>query len=96
MPRKPDGSLGYRCPSEPVAVYVERHDGRAANTAERRCLCNALLATADLAQQRPDGYTEPPIVTTGTDFTGVRHLMSMAPDGRTYTARDAVDYLLDT
>ena len=94
--RKPDGSLGYRCPSEPVPIYVERHDGRAANTVERRCLCNALLATAELGQRRSDGYTEPPIVTAGTDFTAVRHLMSRAPDGRTYSARDAIDYLLDT
>lgn len=92
--RKPDGSVGYRCPSEPVEIYTERHGGRAANTTARRCLCNALLATADLAQQRPDGYTEPPIVTSGTDYTGVRHLLSQAPDGRTYTARDAVAYLL--
>ncbi|HZU58509.1 MAG TPA: nitronate monooxygenase [Actinocrinis sp.] len=92
--RKPDGSVGYRCPSEPVAIYTERHGGRSANAAARRCLCNALLATAGLAQQRPDGYTEPPIVTSGTDYTGVRALLSQAPDGQTYTARDAVAYLL--
>jgi NAD(P)H-dependent flavin oxidoreductase YrpB (nitropropane dioxygenase family) len=52
--RKPDGTIGYRCPSEPVAVY-ERHGGRPANTVGRRCLCNALLATAGFAQQRRDG-----------------------------------------
>jgi NAD(P)H-dependent flavin oxidoreductase YrpB (nitropropane dioxygenase family) len=92
--RKPDGSVGYRCPAEPVAIYVDRRSGRAANTVGRRCLCNALLATAGLPQQRPDGSTEPPIVTAGTDFTGVRHLLSAAPDGATYTARDAVAYLL--
>ncbi|HZP49606.1 nitronate monooxygenase [Actinocrinis sp.] len=92
--RKPDGSVGYRCPSEPVDIYVERHGGREANTVGRACLCNGLLATAGLAQQRAGGYTEPPIVTAGTDFTGVRHLISRAHDGRTYTARDAVDYLL--
>jgi hypothetical protein len=86
--------VGYRCPSEPVAIYTERHGGRSANATARRCLCNALLATAGLAQQRPDGYTEPPIVTSGTDYTGVRALLSQAPDGQTYTARDAVAYLL--
>lgn len=92
--RKPDGSVGYRCPAEPVTIYVERRGGRQANTAGRRCLCNALLATAGLPQRRPDGYTEPPIVTAGTDFTGVRDLLSRTPDGRTYAASDAVTYLL--
>jgi NAD(P)H-dependent flavin oxidoreductase YrpB (nitropropane dioxygenase family) len=91
--RKPDGSVGYRCPAEPVAMYVDRRGGRAENTVGRRCLCNALLATAGMPQQRPDGYTEPPIVTAGTDFTGVRQLLSRA-DGGTYTARDAVAHLL--
>jgi hypothetical protein len=75
-------------------MYVDRRGGRQANTAGRRCLCNALLATAGLPQQRPDGYTEPPIVTAGTDLAGVRHLLSTAGDGATYTARDAVAYLL--
>jgi hypothetical protein len=58
------------------------------------CLCNALLATADMPQRRPDGYREPAIVTAGGDFTGVRHLLAAAADGGTYDARDAVDYLL--
>jgi NAD(P)H-dependent flavin oxidoreductase YrpB (nitropropane dioxygenase family) len=92
--RKPDGSIGYRCPAEPVATYVDRRGGRVDNTTGRRCLCNALLATAGLPQQRPAGYTEPPIVTTGTDFTGVRDLLSRAGDGETYTAHDAIAYLL--
>jgi NAD(P)H-dependent flavin oxidoreductase YrpB (nitropropane dioxygenase family) len=92
--RKPDGSVGYRCPAEPVDMYVGRRGGRPANTVGRRCLCNALLATAGLPQQRPGGYTEPPIVTTGTDFTGVRHLLSTVDEGAMYTARDAVAYLL--
>lgn len=92
--RKTDGTIGYRCPAEPVAVY-ERHGGRPANTAGRRCLCNALLATAGLAQQRPDGHAEPAIVTTGADFTAVRDLVARLPAGqRTYSAQDVVTYLL--
>lgn len=92
--RKPDNTIGYRCPSEPVAVY-ERHGGRPANTEGRRCLCNALLATADLAQQRAGGYAEPAIVTTGVDYTAVRDLIARVPAGeRTYSARDVVTYLL--
>lgn len=92
--RKPDGAIGYRCPSEPVAVY-ERHGGRPANTVGRRCLCNALLATAGFAQHRPGGYAEPALVTTGVDFTAVRDLIAHVPTGeRTYAAQDVVTYLL--
>jgi NAD(P)H-dependent flavin oxidoreductase YrpB (nitropropane dioxygenase family) len=94
--RKDDTTIGYRCPSEPVAVY-EHHGGRPANTDGRRCLCNALLATAGLAQQRPDGHAEPAIVTSGEDYTGVRDLVANLSAGqRTYTARDVVTYLLGT
>ena len=94
--RKPDGTIGYRCPSEPVEMYVQRRGGRIQNTEGRRCLCNALLATAGFPQLRPGGYTEPPIVTAGTDFTGPRHLLARTRHGETYTARDAIDYLLGT
>ncbi|HEX6467716.1 MAG TPA: nitronate monooxygenase [Streptosporangiaceae bacterium] len=95
--RKPDGTIGYRCPSEPVDIYTGRRGGRLANTVDRRCLCNALMATADLAQRRPGGYVEPPIVTAGTDFAAVRHLLARRRPGEsTYTARDVIDYLLGT
>lgn len=78
-----------------MAVYA-RHGGRPANTVGRRCLCNALLATAGLAQHRPDGHAEPAIVTSGTDYTAVRDLTAHLPTGqRTYTAHDVVTYLLD-
>ena len=94
--RKADATIGYRCPSEPVAVY-ERHGGRPANTVGRQCLCNALMATAGLAQHRPDGRAEPAIVTSGTDYTAVRDLISQLPAGqRTYTAHDVITYLLST
>jgi NAD(P)H-dependent flavin oxidoreductase YrpB (nitropropane dioxygenase family) len=92
--RKPDGTVGYRCPAEPVTVY-ERHGGRAPNTADRRCLCNALLAAVDLGQVRPGGSIEPPIVTAGNDFSGVRHLYRNRPPGAaSYRAADVVAYLL--
>ena len=92
--RKPDGSVGYRCPAEPVPMYVDRRGGRVENTTGRGCLCNALMAACDLPQQRADGYTEPPIVTAGTDFTGVRDLLARVNGARSYTARDAITYLL--
>jgi len=91
--RKPDGTIGYRCPAEPLAVY-EGHGGRTANTVGRRCLCNGLMATAGLAQQRAHGYTEPAVVTAGDDFTAVRQLLLRASGRDTYDAADVVAYLL--
>ncbi|MEU8251543.1 nitronate monooxygenase [Nonomuraea sp. NPDC048916] len=64
---RPDGALGYRCPAEPVEIYVRK--GRPAEEAEgRRCLCNGLLAAIGLGQRRPDGYQEPPLLTLGQDI----------------------------
>ena len=92
--RKPDGTVGFRCPAEPVNVY-EGHGGRPANTDGRRCICNGLIATAGLAQHRAHGYVEPAIVTAGLDFTGVRHLLRQVPAGQeTYSAAAVVEYLL--
>jgi NAD(P)H-dependent flavin oxidoreductase YrpB (nitropropane dioxygenase family) len=94
--RRPDGRIGYRCPAEPVTMY-ESHGGRSANTVGRRCICNGLMATAGFAQRRADGADEPAVVTAGTDFTAVRHLMATVPPGEeTYTAEQVVRYLLGT
>jgi NAD(P)H-dependent flavin oxidoreductase YrpB (nitropropane dioxygenase family) len=94
--RRADGDVGYRCPAEPVAVYLRRGGGRVENTQGRRCLCNGLLAAAGFAQQRGDGYAEPAVVTAGRDFTAVRDLLRRRPAGRpTYSAADVVAYLLD-
>jgi len=93
--RRADGSVGYRCPAEPVAMYRGHGGGREANTAGRRCLCNGLMAAAGFAQHRAQGYAEPAVLTAGDDFTGVRELLRRLPPGReTYRAADVVDYLL--
>ena len=92
--RKPDGAIGYRCPAEPTRVYVEHKGGRAANTDGRRCVCNALMATAGLPQHRPNGNVEPPLITAGNDFTAVAALMAALPAGQAfYPARAVIDYL---
>jgi NAD(P)H-dependent flavin oxidoreductase YrpB (nitropropane dioxygenase family) len=90
--KKPDGSIGYRCPAEPTATYVDRKGGRQGNTEGRACLCNALMASADLAQQRPHEYVEPPLVTAGNDFTAVSVLASGHDDP--YPAQAVLAYLL--
>ncbi len=86
-----NGSVAYRCPGEPVAVYVEK-GGAAADTVGRKCLCNALLADVGLGQERRDGYRETTLLTLGTDLDGPRRMLAAHPSG--WTAAQAVDFLL--
>jgi NAD(P)H-dependent flavin oxidoreductase YrpB (nitropropane dioxygenase family) len=90
--RQADGTIGYRCPAEPIKMYVDK-GGRAANTEGRVCLCNALLATAGLPQERPHGYDEPAIVTSGDDFGAVAALIRSRADEAPYPASAVIDYL---
>lgn len=92
--RKENGKVGFRCPAEPVESYVKK-GGNFADTAERRCLCNTLCATVGLGQRRPGSVLqeEPPLITIGEDL---HFLHDLAPDGGTYTARQAVQYLVSS
>jgi NAD(P)H-dependent flavin oxidoreductase YrpB (nitropropane dioxygenase family) len=88
--RAPDGRVGYRCPAEPVADYV-RKGGDPADTKGRLCVCNGLVATIDLAQSRPGGQMELPLVTAGND---IAHIADFARPGHdTYSAADVVAVL---
>ncbi len=89
--KREDGTLGYRCPSEPVEDYLEKGGDRA-ETVGRKCLCNGLMANIGLAQRRPGGYVEQPLVTAGDDLQVLAQLA--ARYGEEYGARDVVDYLL--
>lgn len=89
--RKDDGSLGYRCASEPIDAYVAK-GGTVEETEGRKCLCNALLANIGLPQSRRDGYTEETLVTAGDDLPHLAKIL-----GRNildYTADDALNFLL--
>lgn len=88
---RPDGSMGYRCPAEPVDAYL-RKGGDVADTIGRSCLCNALTADIGLGQHRKDGYVEQPLVTLGEDLDGARDLLASHPEG--WSAATAVAYLL--
>jgi NAD(P)H-dependent flavin oxidoreductase YrpB (nitropropane dioxygenase family) len=88
--RKEDGSLGYRCPSEPVKDYV-RKGGALEETVGRKCLCNGLLATVELPQKQASGYTELPIMTAGDEVANVAQFLK--PGADTYTAADVIDFL---
>jgi NAD(P)H-dependent flavin oxidoreductase YrpB (nitropropane dioxygenase family) len=91
--RTADGTLAYRCPAEPVDDYV-RKGGDAADTVGRKCLCNALLADVGLGQVRASGATEPALLTSGDDFSSVARLLGTGRGRPTYTAADAVAFLL--
>jgi NAD(P)H-dependent flavin oxidoreductase YrpB (nitropropane dioxygenase family) len=86
-----DGAVGFRCPAEPVHMYV-RKGGDAADTVGRACLCNALTATAGLGQTRKDGYRELPLVTLGTDLDGAGGLRAAHAEG--WGAADVVAWLM--
>jgi len=84
-----DGSLGYRCPAEPVASYL-RKGGALEDTVGRRCLCNGLLAAIGLGQRRAEGV-EPPLLTSGEDLSFVAPLVGR--HGLDYSAGDVIAYL---
>ena len=86
----PDGTVDYRCASEPVDAYV-RKGGKVEETEGRRCLCNALLANIGHAQVRDGGRVEPPLLTSGDDLQSLSTFLA----GRSrYSAAEVIDYLL--
>ncbi|NCO39624.1 MAG: 2-nitropropane dioxygenase [Armatimonadetes bacterium CG_4_10_14_3_um_filter_66_18] len=89
--RKPEGSLGYRCPAEPVNAY-ERKGGKAEQTLGRKCLCNGLLANIGIPQCHASGYVEKMLLTAGDDLKKLSPLVEQSGDS--YSARDVVKYLL--
>lgn len=89
--KRDDGTLGYRCASEPIDQYLKK-GGELSETEGRKCLCNGLMATHGLAQHRPDGYVEAPLVTMGDDVTTI--LQFLHDDADAYSAVDVLDTLL--
>jgi NAD(P)H-dependent flavin oxidoreductase YrpB (nitropropane dioxygenase family) len=86
----PEGTVDYRCASEPVDQYV-RKGGKLEDTEGRRCLCNALLANIGHPQARAGGQLEPPLLTSGDDLISLSTFLA----GRSrYSAADVIAYLL--
>ncbi|WP_051640304.1 nitronate monooxygenase [Cellulomonas sp. URHE0023] len=88
---KDDGLVGFRCPAEPVEMFV-RKGGTVEEATGRACLCNALSADVGLGQTRPDGRSEEALVTLGADLTGATRLAELYPDG--WSADHVLDWLL--
>ena len=80
------GRIITRCPAEPVEGFV-RKGGSPEEAEGRICLCNGLMATIGLGMPG-----EPPLVTSGADFTAVKELVGK--HGMKYTAENVVDYIL--
>jgi nitronate monooxygenase len=91
--RKPDGTLGYRCASEPVADFV-RKGGAAAATEGRKCLCNGLMSNIGHGQIRADGLADGTLLTAGNDVANVARYLP--PGQESYTAADVMRHLLGT
>jgi len=89
--RREDGSVGWRCASEPVADFVAK-GGAEEETVGRQCLCNSLMANIGLGQVQREGYIEGPLVTSGDDVAGVARFLR--PGAETYRAADVLAYLL--
>jgi NAD(P)H-dependent flavin oxidoreductase YrpB (nitropropane dioxygenase family) len=89
--RKPDGATGYRCPAEPVDIFL-RKGGSLKETVGRKCVCNGLPATIGIGQRRPGTPAEPPLVTAGDDLASIAQFL--APGADSYAAADVVSRLL--
>jgi nitronate monooxygenase len=89
--RKGDGSIGYRCPAEPVAHYL-RKGGAVEETLGRKCVCNGLPATVGLAQVRHKTADELPLVTAGDDIACLAQFLPPGCDS--YTAADVLRQIL--
>jgi len=88
---KPDGKIGYRCPAEPEAVFMNK-GGNPDDTKGKKCLCNALLANIGLGQVRKSGYIEKNLVTSGDSIMTIGQFLK---DRASYKTEDVIDWLLE-
>ena len=89
--RTAEGGIGYRCPAEPLSVFLSK-GGNADDTAGRKCICNGLVANIGLAQVRNGGRVEKGIITAGDELNHVSQFL--APGQTTYSVADVLGVLL--
>jgi NAD(P)H-dependent flavin oxidoreductase YrpB (nitropropane dioxygenase family) len=89
--RKTDGTVGYRCPAEPVEDYV-RKGGSMADTQGRKCLCNGLVANVGVAQVTSERELELALLTAGDDVAQIARFLSPGRDS--YSAKEVIRHLL--
>jgi nitronate monooxygenase len=89
--RTADGKIDFRCPGEPLTLYVAK-GGRQENAAGRKCLCNALVANIGQPQVRNGKHVEQGLVTSGDDLKNIAQFL---PANQTsYCAADVIAKLL--
>ena len=89
--QKEDGTIGQRCPAEPVKDYVKK-GGLEEDTVGRKCLCNALMADVGMGQIQAGGQAELPLLTAGDDLNFIVRMIK--PGKNSYSAKDVIEYLL--
>ncbi|MDX2107574.1 MAG: nitronate monooxygenase [Candidatus Melainabacteria bacterium] len=83
-----DGTIGFRCPGEPEEIFLKK-GGNEEDIKGRKCLCNALLATVSLGQQRNCGsLPEPAIITAGDHLGELAKFISPTKLG--YSAKEVI------
>lgn len=89
--KKEDGEVGFRCSAEPEDAFISK-GGKAEELEGTVCLCNNLFATAGMPQIRKDGYTEPPVVTSGDALNSIKN--NFLNGCNEYSASDVIDLIL--
>ncbi|MGC2639852.1 MAG: nitronate monooxygenase [Acidobacteriaceae bacterium] len=89
--RSEDGQIAYRCPAEPLSVFLAK-GGKPEDAVRRKCLCNALVANIGHQQVRCGHRVEPPLVTAGDDLVEVAWFLPAGADS--YGAADVLAALL--
>lgn len=87
-----EGNIRYVCASEPEKKWLDK-GGAPEDLDDRLCLCNGLMASIGLGQERADGYHEAPLLTLGSSTNEVVEMLTLFPHG--WTAEDLVRTLLD-
>ena len=88
--RRADGTLGYRCPAEPIPDFQAK-GGSIEECEGRKCVCNGLLATVGLAQIQSSSALEH--LLSRRAMTSSTWLDSSSP-ANSYTAADVIGMLL--
>lgn len=89
--RRADGTVGYRCASEPIDDYIKK-GGTLEETKDRLCLCNGLVSSIGLPQKRADKRTEKQVITAGDDLVYLARYMTNS--AQNYSAKDVIAYIL--
>lgn len=90
--KKEDGSIGQRCPAEPVADYLKK-GGKIEETVGKKCLCNALMADIGMGQIQSNKVKERHLLTAGDDLNFINRIIGK--NKTDFSANDVIGYLLE-